>query len=506
MTVIKEDDLIESIADAIQFISYYHPADYIAHLAKAYEREQSPAAKDAMAQILTNSKLCAEGRRPICQDTGIVNVFLKIGMGVRFDTKRDLQALCDEGVRRGYLNPENPLRASVIDDPIFARKNTKDNTPCVLSIELVQGDTVDVQVASKGGGSENKSKLAMLNPSDSIVDWVLKTVPTMGAGWCPPGMLGIGVGGTAEKAVLMAKHSLMGDLDMHELLLRGPNTPLEELRIEIYEKVNALGIGAQGLGGLTTVLDVKINTFATHAASKPVAMIPNCAATRHAHFVLDGSGPVQLKRPSLSDWPDVKWAPDYKASLPVDLNTLTKEEVASWQPGQTLLLSGKMLTGRDAAHMRIQDMLARGEKPPVDFTNRMIYYVGPVDPVRDEVVGPAGPTTSTRMDKFTEMMLAQTGLIAMIGKAERGPVAIESIAKHQSAYLMAVGGAAYLVSKAIRGAKVVAFEDLGMEAIYEFDVVDMPVTVAVDAKGTSVHETGPKEWAGKSVGIPVVAA
>jgi fumarate hydratase class I len=506
MTVIKEDDLIESIADAIQFISYYHPADYIAHLAQAYEREQSPAAKDAMAQILTNSKLCAEGRRPICQDTGIVNVFLKIGMGVRFDTQRDLQALCDEGVRRGYLNPDNPLRASVLDDPIFARKNTKDNTPCVLSIELVQGDKVDVQVASKGGGSENKSKLAMLNPSDSIVDWVLKTVPTMGAGWCPPGMLGIGVGGTAEKAVLMAKQSLMEDLDMHELLLRGPKTPLEELRIEIYEKVNALGIGAQGLGGLTTVLDVKINTFATHAASKPVAMIPNCAATRHAHFVLDGSGPVQLKRPSLSDWPDVKWAPDYKASLPVDLNALTKEEVASWQPGQTLLLSGKMLTGRDAAHKRIQDMLAKGEKPPVDFTNRVIYYVGPVDPVRDEVVGPAGPTTSTRMDKFTEMMLAQTGLIAMVGKAERGPVAIESIAKHQSAYLMAVGGAAYLVSKAIRGAKVVAFEDLGMEAIYEFDVVDMPVTVAVDAKGTSVHETGPKEWAGKSIGIPVVAA
>lgn len=506
MTVIKEEDLIESIADAIQFISYYHPADYIAHLARAYEREQSPAAKDAMAQILTNSKLCAEGRRPICQDTGIVNVFLKIGMGVRFDTKLNLQALCDEGVRRGYLNPDNPLRASIIDDPIFVRKNTKDNTPCVLSIELVQGDTVDVQVASKGGGSENKSKLAMLNPSDSIVDWVLKTVPLMGAGWCPPGMLGIGVGGTSEKAVLMAKQSLMEDLDMYELLHRGPKTALEELRIEIYEKVNALGIGAQGLGGLTTVLDVKIHTFATHAASKPVAMIPNCAATRHAHFVLDGSGPVQLKRPQLSDWPDVKWAPDYKASLPVDLNALTKEEVASWQPGQTLLLSGKMLTGRDAAHQRIQDMLAKGEKLPVDFTNRMIYYVGPVDPVRDEVVGPAGPTTSTRMDSFTEMMLAQTGLIAMIGKAERGPVAIESIAKHQSAYLMAVGGAAYLVSKAIRGAKVLAFEDLGMEAIYEFDVVDMPVTVAVDAKGTAVHETGPKEWAGKSIGIPVVAA
>ncbi|MFY9346889.1 MAG: fumarate hydratase [Orrella sp.] len=494
------------MADAIQFISYYHPADYIAHLARAYEREQSPAAKDAMAQILTNSKLCAEGRRPICQDTGIVNVFLKIGMGVRFDTQRDLQSLCDEGVRRGYLNPDNPLRASIIDEPIFSRQNTKDNTPCVLSIELVQGDTVDVQVASKGGGSENKSKLAMLNPSDSIVDWVLKTVPTMGAGWCPPGMLGIGVGGTAEKAVLMAKQSLMEDLDMYELMARGPKTPLEELRIEIYQKVNALGIGAQGLGGLTTVLDVKINTFATHAASKPVAMIPNCAATRHAHFVLDGSGPVQLKRPSLSDWPDVKWAPDYKASLPVDLNALTKEEVASWQPGQTLLLTGKMLTGRDAAHKRIQDMLAKGEKPPVDFTNRVIYYVGPVDPVGDEVVGPAGPTTSTRMDKFTEMMLAQTGLIAMIGKAERGPATIESIAKHQSAYLMAVGGAAYLVSKAIRSAKVLAFEDLGMEAIYEFDVIDMPVTVAVDAKGTSVHETGPKEWAGKSVGIPVVAA
>lgn len=506
MTVIKEEDLIESIADAIQFISYYHPADYIAHLARAYEREQSPAAKDAMAQILTNSKLCAEGRRPICQDTGIVNVFLKVGMDVRFETKRDLQAICDEGVRRGYLNPENPLRASVIEDPLFTRINTKDNTPCILSVEMVQGNTVDVQVASKGGGSENKAKMAMLNPSDSIVDWILKTVPTMGAGWCPPGMLGIGVGGTAEKSVLMAKHSLMQDLDMHELLARGPKTPLEELRVEIYEKVNALGIGAQGLGGLTTVLDVKIETFPTHAASKPIALIPNCAATRHAHFVLDGSGPAHLQRPSLSDWPDVKWAPDYKASLPVDLNTLTKEQVASWEPGQTLLLSGKMLTGRDAAHKRIQDMLAKGEKLPVDFKNRIIYYVGPVDPVGDEVVGPAGPTTSTRMDKFTDMMLAETGLIAMVGKAERGPAAIESIAKHQSAYLMAVGGAAYLVSKAIKGARVLAFEDLGMEAIYEFDVVDMPVTVAVDSKGTSVHTTGPKEWAGKIAGIPVMTA
>jgi len=506
MTVIKEADLIESIADAIQFISYYHPADYIQHLARAYDREQSPAAKDAMAQILTNSKLCAEGHRPICQDTGIVNVFLKIGMGVRFDTKHDLQALCDQGVRQGYTNADNPLRASVLDDPIFARKNTKDNTPCILNVELVQGDTVDVIVAAKGGGSENKSKLAMLNPSDSIVDWVLKTVPTMGAGWCPPGMLGIGVGGTAEKAVLMAKEALMEDLDMYELLARGPSNKLEEMRIELYEKVNALGIGAQGLGGLTTVLDVKIKTFATHAASKPVAMIPNCAATRHAHFVLDGSGPAHLKRPSLSDWPDVDWAPDYKASKGVDLNKLTQAEVASWKPGQTLLLSGKMLTGRDAAHKRIQDMLAKGEKLPVDFTNRVIYYVGPVDPVRDEVVGPAGPTTSTRMDQFTDMMLGQTGLIAMVGKAERGPAAIESIRKHQSAYLMAVGGAAYLVSKAIKGAKVLAFDDLGMEAIYEFDVVDMPVTVAVDSKGTSVHETGPKEWSAKIAGIPVVVA
>jgi fumarate hydratase class I len=506
MTVIKEQDLIASIADAVQFISYYHPADYIQHLARAYEREQSPAAKDAMAQILTNSKLCAEGRRPICQDTGIVNVFLKIGMQVRFDTDRDLQAICDEGVRQGYLNPDNPLRASVLDDPLFARKNTRDNTPCIVNVELVQGDKVDVQVAAKGGGSENKSKFVMLNPSDSVVDWVLKTVPTMGAGWCPPGMLGIGVGGTAEKAMLMAKESLMQDLDMHELLARGPNNKLEEMRIEIYEKVNALGIGAQGLGGLTTVLDVKINTFPTHAASKPVAMIPNCAATRHIHFVLDGSGAAVLERPSLSDWPDVNWAPDYKASKQVDLNQLTQQEVASWKPGQTLLLSGKMLTGRDAAHKRIQDMLAKGESLPVDFTNRVIYYVGPVDPVRDEVVGPAGPTTSTRMDKFTEMMLAQTGLIAMVGKAERGPVAIESIQKHQSAYLMAVGGAAYLVSKAIRHAKVLAFEDMGMEAIYEFDVVDMPVTVAVDARGESVHQTGPKEWSARIAGIPVVTA
>ena len=504
--IIKEEDFIQSIADGIQFISYYHPVDYIRHLARAYQREESPAARDAMAQILTNSRMCAEGKRPLCQDTGIVNVFLKIGMSVRFDTKRTLQELCDEGVRRGYLNPDNPLRASVLDDPLFTRKNTRDNTPCILHVELVQGDKVDVQIASKGGGSENKTKFAMLNPSDSLVDWVLKTVPSMGAGWCPPGMLGIGVGGTAEKAMLMAKQSLMEDIDMYELLARGPQNKLEELRIELYEKVNALDIGAQGLGGLTTVLDVKINTFPTHAASKPVAMIPNCAATRHAHFELDGSGPARLDPPSLSEWPEVHWAPDYNKSKQVDLNTLTKEEVASWKPGQTLLLSGKMLTGRDAAHKRIQDMLAKGEPLPVDFTNRVIYYVGPVDPVGDEVVGPAGPTTATRMDKFTDMMLEKTGLISMIGKSERGPVAIEAIKKHGSAYLMAVGGAAYLVSKAIRGAKVLGFADLGMEAIYEFDVKDMPVTVAVDAQGTSVHTTGPKEWQAKIGKIPVAVA
>lgn len=504
--IIRENDLIESIADAIQFISYYHPADFVQYMTRAYEREQSPAARDAMAQILTNSRMCAEGRRPLCQDTGIVNVFLKVGMNVRFDSKQSLQEICDEGVRRGYTNPDNPLRASVLDDPLFTRRNTKDNTPCIVSVELVPGDTVDVQIGSKGGGSENKSKLAMLNPSDSVVDWVLKTVPTMGAGWCPPGMLGIGVGGTAEKAALMAKQSLMESFDMHELIARGPQNKLEALRIEIYEKVNALGIGAQGLGGLTTVLDVKIHTFPTHAASLPIAMIPNCAATRHAHFVLDGSGPVHLERPALSDWPDVKWAPDYKSSKQVDLNTLTPAEVASWKPGQTLLLSGKMLTGRDAAHKRIQDMLAKGEPLPVDFKNRVIYYVGPVDPVRDEVVGPAGPTTATRMDKFTDMMLEQTGLIAMVGKAERGPVAIDSIRKHKSAYLMAVGGAAYLVSKAIKQSRVLAFGDLGMEAIYEFDVVDMPVTVAVDSQGVSVHNTGPAEWSARIAGIPVVAA
>ena len=506
-TTVRYADFVESIAAALQYISYYHPADYISHLARAYALEESPAAKDAIAQILTNSKMCAEGRRPICQDTGIVNVFLKIGMDVHFEGfAGSIEDAVNEGVRRGYNDTGNTLRASIVADPHFERKNTKDNTPAVVHMTVVPGNTVDVQVAAKGGGSENKSKFVMLNPSDSLVDWVLKTVPTMGAGWCPPGMLGIGIGGTAEKAMLMAKEVLMDDIDMHDLLQRGPQNKLEELRIELHRKVNALGIGAQGLGGLTTVLDVKIAMYPTHAASKPVAMIPNCAATRHAHFVLDGSGAAYLEPPSLDLWPNVQWQPDYNKSRRVDLNTLTPAEVASWKPGDTLLLSGKMLTGRDAAHKRIQDMLAKGENLPVDFTNRVIYYVGPVDPVRDEVVGPAGPTTATRMDKFTEMMLAQTGLISMIGKAERGPVAIDAIKKHKSAYLMAVGGAAYLVAKAIKGAQVVGFADLGMEAIYEFDVKDMPVTVAVDSQGTSVHETGPREWQGRIGRIPVAVA
>jgi fumarate hydratase class I len=509
MPAIREDDFIQSVADALQFISYYHPLDYIEHLGRAYEREQSPAAKDAIAQILTNSRMCAEGRRPICQDTGIVNLFLKVGMDVRWDIKRSLADMINEGVRRAYDHPDNKLRASVVADPLFERKNTRDNSPAVFHVELVPGAEVEVNVAAKGGGSENKSKFVMLNPSDSIVDWVLKTVPTMGAGWCPPGMLGIGVGGTAEKAMLMAKESLMEPIDMHELLERGPQSKADELRIELYEKVNALGIGAQGLGGLTTVLDVKLKLYPTHAASKPVAMIPNCAATRHVHFVLDGSGPAVLEPPSLDKWPQVTWSAGAN-SRRVDLDTLTRAEVASWKPGETLLLNGKMLTGRDAAHKRIADLFASGQglPPGVDFTNRVIYYVGPVDPVRDEVVGPAGPTTATRMDKFTDMMLERTGLIAMVGKAERGPVAIESIRKHQAAYLMAVGGAAYLVSKAIRTSRVVAFGELGMEAIYEFDVQDMPVTVAVDASGTSVHNTAPAQWSEKirTLGIPVRVA
>jgi len=506
VTTIREDDLIQSIADAFQYISYYHPLDYIRALGAAYEREESPAARDAIAQILTNSRMSAEGKRPMCQDTGIATVFLKVGMNLRWDAKRSLSDMVNEGVRRAYNHHDNLLRASVLADPAGSRKNTKDNTPAVIHTEIVPGDSLEVIVAAKGGGSEAKSKLAMLNPSDSIIDWVVKTVPSMGAGWCPPGMLGIGIGGTPEKAMLLAKESLMAPIDMTELLARGPSNRLEEMRIALYEKVNALGIGAQGLGGLTTVLDVKILDYPTHAANLPVAMIPNCAATRHAHFVLDGSGPVSLEPPSLSDWPKVTWTADTQRSQRVNLDELTPEQVAAWKPGQTLLLNGKMLTGRDAAHKRIQDMVEQGQPLPVDFHNRVIYYVGPVDPVRNEVVGPAGPTTATRMDKFTDTMLGKTGLIAMIGKAERGPAAVESIRKHRSAYLMAVGGAAYLVSKAIRGAKVVAFEDLGMEAIYEFEVQDMPVTVAVDANGESVHETGPKTWQAKIGKIPVAVA
>ena len=494
MTLIKQADFIESVADALQFISYYHPTDYIQALAAAYEREESPAAKDAIAQILTNSRMCAEGRRPICQDTGIVCVFLKIGMDVRFgDASMSVQDMVNQGVRQAYNHPDNKLRASVLLDPAGKRTNTKDNTPAVVHFDFVLGNTVEVKVAAKGGGSENKSKFVMLNPSDSIVDWVLKTVPTMGAGWCPPGMLGIGIGGTAEKAMLLAKESLMEHIDIQDLIARGPSNRIEELRIELYEKVNALGIGAQGLGGLATVLDVKILDYPTHAASLPVAMIPNCAATRHIEFTLDGSGPAVLTPPSLSDWPNVTWAPSADARK-VDLNTITPAEVASWKPGETLLLNGKLLTGRDAAHKRMVEMLNRGEKLPVDFTNRFIYYVGPVDPVREEVVGPAGPTTATRMDKFTRQMLEQTGLLGMVGKAERGPAGIDAIRDNKAVYLMAVGGAAYLVSKAIKSSKVLAFEELGMEAIYEFDVENMPVTVAVDSLGTSVHQTGPAQW------------
>ncbi|HEV7311364.1 fumarate hydratase [Sphingopyxis sp.] len=490
--IIREDDLIETIADALQYISYFHPMDYIRALGAAYEREVSPAAKDAMAQILSNSRMCAEGHRPICQDTGIVTVFIKWGMDCRLDSPRSLQQVVDEGVRKAYLHPENKLRASILADPAFSRVNTKDNTPSVLNVEMVPGAKVHIDVAAKGGGSENKSKFKMMNPSDSIVDWVLEMVPQMGAGWCPPGMLGIGIGGTAEKAMLLAKQSLMDPIDMTELLARGPSNPTEELRIELYEKVNALGIGAQGLGGLATVLDVKINDWPTHAASKPVAMIPNCAATRHAHVTLDGSGPAFLEPPVLADYPQIDWAPD-KAAIRVDLDNLTPEVVASWKQGDRLLLNGKMLTGRDAAHKRIADMLAKGEELPVEFKGRVIYYVGPVDPVGEEIVGPAGPTTATRMDKFMDMMLDQ-GLLACVGKAERGPAATQAIAKHKSAYLMAVGGAAYLVARAIKGSKVVGFADLGMEAIYEFEVSDFPVTVAVDSEGQNVHVNAPMLW------------
>ena len=504
MTVIRQEDFIASISDALQFISYYHPLDFIQAMDKAYEAEQSPAAKDALAQILINSRMCAEGHRPICQDTGIVTVFLKVGMDVRWQSNLDVTEMVNEGVRRAYLNADNPLRASILADPAGKRINTKDNTPAVVHVELVSGDKVEVQVAAKGGGSEAKSKFVMLNPADNIVDWVLKTVPEMGAGWCPPGILGIGIGGTAEKAMLLAKQACMESIDIQELQVRGAKTALEELRLTLYEQINALGIGAQGLGGLTTVLDVKILDYPTHAANKPVAMIPNCAATRHAHFYLDGSGPAILTPPKLSDWPFI--TAEVGNARRVNIDQLTKADMADWQPGETLLLSGSLLTGRDAAHKRLVDLIANDQPLPegVDFNNKFIYYVGPVDPVLDEVVGPAGPTTATRMDGFTETILAKTGLIGMVGKAERGAVAINAIKKHQAVYLVAVGGAAYLVSKAIRAARVVAFADLGMEAIHEFVVEDMPVTVAVDSRGVSIHETAPKEWRLKIGKIPVL--
>ncbi len=493
MSVIRQDDFIDSIADALQFISYYHPVDFIQAMEEAYNKEQSQAARDAIAQILINSRMCAQGHRPICQDTGIVTVFARVGMNVRWDAEMSVTDMINEGVRRAYLDSDNLLRASILADPDGARSNTKDNTPAVIHYELVPGDTVDVDVAAKGGGSEAKSKFAMLNPSDSVVDWILSVVPTMGAGWCPPGMLGVGIGGTAEKAMLLAKQALMEPIDIHELQARGADNRAEELRLELFDKINRLGIGAQGLGGLTTVMDVKVLDYPTHAANKPVAVIPNCAATRHVHFSLDGSGPAELKPPSLEDWPDVSWEPGDSVRR-VNLDTVTEAEVKSWQPGDTLLLSGKMLTGRDAAHKKMVDMLANKEDLPVDLRGRFIYYVGPVDPVRDEVVGPAGPTTATRMDKFTRTMLAETGLQGMIGKAERGPIAIDAIREFGAVYLMAVGGAAYLVSKAIKAAEVVAFPELGMEAIYEFTVEDMPVTVAVDSKGESVHQSGPAQW------------
>jgi len=498
MTLIRNKDFIQSVADALQYISYYHPIDFVQAVHQAYENEESSAAKDAMAQILINSRMCAEGKRPICQDTGIVTVFLKVGMDIQWEGGLSVSDMVNEGVRRAYQLPDNVLRASILSDPAGARKNTKDNTPAVIHMELVPGNTIDVKLAAKGGGSENKAKMVMLNPSDSIVDWVEETVPKMGAGWCPPGILGIGVGGTAEKAAVLAKESLMLPIDIHELKKRGPANRIEELRLEIMDRVNSLGIGAQGLGGLTTVLDVKISDYPTHAASLPVAMIPNCAATRHAHFTLDGSGIAELSPPSLEDWPKIKWDVGPRARK-VNLNELTADDVASWQPGETLLLSGSLLTGRDAAHKKLLNMIERGEGLPegVNFDNKFIYYVGPVDPVREEVIGPAGPTTATRMDKFTDDLLEETGLIGMIGKAERGPIAIEAIKKHRAVYLMAVGGAAYLVSKAIRKAKVIAFEELGMEAIHEFEVEEMPVTVAVDVNGISVHHTGPEQWKAK---------
>ncbi|MBD1584253.1 fumarate hydratase [Pseudoalteromonas sp. S16_S37] len=499
MSMIRQQDFIESIEDALQYISFYHPLDFVQALEKAYHKEQSKAAKDAIAQILINSRMSAEGKRPLCQDTGIVTCFVKVGMDVKWDkTDLTVQQMVDEGTRRAYLNPDNPLRASIVADPAGSRKNTKDNTPSVVHIDMVPGAEVEVMIAAKGGGSENKTKMVMLNPSDDVAAWVEKTLPTMGAGWCPPGMLGIGIGGTAEKAAVLAKESLMDPVDIHELIERGAETAEEKLRLDIFERANKLGIGAQGLGGLTTVVDVKIKTAPTHAASKPVVMIPNCAATRHVHFTLDGSGPADLKAPKLEDWPEVTWEVG-EDTRRVNLDTLTKADVQDWKMGETVLLSGKILTGRDAAHKRLQDMLNSGEGLPegVDFENKFIYYVGPVDAVGDEAVGPAGPTTATRMDKFTDMMLENTGIVGMIGKAERGPATVESIKNNKSIYLMAVGGAAYLVAKAIKKARVVAFEDLGMEAIYEFEVEDMPVTVAVDSTGANAHEQGPAIWKAK---------
>ena len=496
MTTIRQQDVIQSVADALQYISYYHPADFIKAVKEAYDREESKSAKDAMAQILINSRICAMGHRPICQDTGIVTVFVKVGMDVRWDADMSLTDMINQGVREAYTHPDNILRASILDDPDGARKNTGDNTPAVIHYEVVPGDKVEIDVAAKGGGSEAKSKFAMLNPSDSVVDWVLNVVPTMGAGWCPPGILGIGLGGTAEKAMLMAKEALLEHIDIQELQAKGAENRNEELRLELFDKVNALGIGAQGLGGLTTVLDIKIKDYPSHAANKAVAIIPNCAATRHVHFELDGTGPAQLEAPNLDDWPDITWETDDSVRR-VNLDTVTQQEIEQWKPGDTLLLSGKMLTGRDAAHKKMTDILARGEQLPVDLTGRFIYYVGPVDPIGDEAVGPAGPTTATRMDKFTRTMLEETGLMGMIGKAERGQAGIDAIRDNNAVYLIAVGGAAYLVSKAITHAEVIAFPELGMEAIYEFEVNEMPVTVAVDTSGESVHRIGPEIWQAK---------
>ena len=486
--IIKQEHLIESIHSALQYISYYHSPDFINAMVSAYERETSQSAKNAIEQILINSKMCALGKRPICQDTGIVNVFVEVGMNVEWDAELSLEDMINEGVRRAYNEPDNRLRASIVSDPLFSRKNTQDNTPAVIHTKLVKGEKLEITLAAKGGGSENKSKFTVLNPDDNLTDWVLRTIPTMGAGWCPPGMIGIGVGGTAEKAMLMAKASLMESIDINDIKAKKNPSDVEKLRIDLFDKINELGIGAQGLGGLTTVLDVKINDYPTHAASLPVAMIPNCASTRHVHFSLDGSGVAELPEIDLSLYPDLEM--DVSKYKKVDLDSLTQSEMEEWNIGDTLLLSGTIITGRDAAHNRLKSMIENGEGLPdgVNFENKFIYYVGPVDAVRDEVIGPAGPTTATRMDKFTDLMLENTELLGMIGKAERGEATVESIKKHKASYLIAVGGAAYLISKSIKKAKVVAFEEMGMEAIYEMEVKDMPVTVAVDTDGDNIHK------------------